>query len=325
MEDLIVKINDRCNFACEFCSSSNIAADHKDLPITKLLDYLKNNEVNSVIVNGGDPLCTSPEYYEELLKFRDENCPNTDISFTTNLLAFWKDPDKWTPVLKRVGVCTSFQYGKKRKLATGEVYTEEMFREVFKLFEERIGYKLTFIAVIDEDNEDTVIETVQLAKELGTTCKINPCLRSGRAWNEYPFARMFERYLDIIEAGLSDYEASNKLIQKAWRNKFEICPFLMDCSGIKCMSPSGIVTKCGSISDDIMKPGFIPDYFLGKADKAPYHCTVLGNDCYSCEFHGICNSCHKRIMDIRDGGYEAEHCVNMHAQLERAKKVLGDK
>ena len=325
MEDLIVKISDKCNFACEFCSSNNIATNHNDLDINILKDYLLNHEVGSLIVNGGDPLCTDPEYYWELLEFIRSNNLKTYISFTTNLLDFWRHPDKWTPLFNEsgIGICTSFQYGGKRKLATGEVFTEAMFREVYALFEERTGKKLKFIAVIDDDNEDTVIETVQLAKSLGTTCKINPCLRSGRASSEYSYAKMFERYLDIIEAGLSEYEENNQLVRDAWHGKFTLCAYAPNCGTIMCMSPDGSVTRCGSISDDIMQGG-IPDYFLLKSDKVPFNLTVLGTVCFTCEFHNICNSCHKRVMDIRDGGYEAEHCVDMHAQLERAKKILGE-
>lgn len=321
MEDLIVKISDKCNFKCDFCSSNKIAIDHKDLDIEVLKDYMRTHIVGSIIVNGGDPLMTPPEYYEDLLDFRDKYYYETEIGFTTNLWEFYKNPDKWENILKRVGVCTSFQYGNKRKVATGEVFTEELFIKVFNLFEERIGKKLMFIAVIDEDNEDTVLQTVQLAKHLGTDCKINPCLKSGRASKAYPYARMFARYLDIIEAGLSEYEASCRLIKDAWRGNHHMCPYLFDCGRIKCMSPDGTVTRCGSISDDILTG--IPAYFLQQYDRVPYDLTAISGKCYTCPFHGICNSCHKRIMDIRDSGID-EHCNNMLVQLERARRILGE-
>lgn len=325
MEDLIVKISEKCNFKCTFCSSDYIAENKKDLDIQILKDYLLNHEVNSLIINGGDPLCTSPRYYEELLDFLADNSPKTDISFTTNLYDFWQNPEKWVPILKRVGVCTSFQYGEGRRLGNGEVFTEQMFREVFDLFEKKVGYKLLFISVIDDYNEEYVLKTVQLAKELGTTCKINPCLRSGRALYGYDFSKMFEKWLDIIEAGLEDYEANCKLLKAAYKMNFSMCPFLRDCRNIKCMNPDGVVTRCGAVSDDIMSPGFLPPYFTMEEDSPKFQHTVLSNDCFTCKLFGICNSCHKRIMDIREAGTVKTHCLRMLRQLPRAKRLLGAK
>lgn len=324
MEDLVIKISDRCNFKCEFCSSNEIATSHKDLDIEVIKKYLLEHDVNNIIVNGGDPLMVAPEYYWELLRFEEENNLNVPISLTTNLWDFYLHPDKWIRLFrhKNIYVSTSFQYGTKRKLADGRVFTEEMFREIYDLYELWVGEQLIFIAVIDEDNKDSVLKTVRLAKELGTVCRVNNKLNSGRATTHFPYHKMFEYYLDIIEAGLADYELNSKLILNVWKNIETQCPYCRNCEGINCMNPDGSVTRCPSISDDILKDDF-NDYFKGNTDKIPAEYTYIKPDCFACEFFNICCSCHKRIIDIKNSNTVNEHCTGMKKQLIRARRLLG--
>lgn len=318
--DLVVKISDRCNFACTFCSSNQIAVNHKDLDIEKLKSFIHaHKNINNIIVNGGDPLMVSPEYYENLLQFIEGNKLNIHVSFTTNLLAFWKDPNKWTPILKRVGVCTSFQYGNDRRLADGTVFSEEMFREVFKLFEERVGYKLKFITVINENNENTVMKTVQLAKELGTTCKINGALMSGRTTSPYPFYKMVEHYIAIIKAGYGQYEDNCALIVDAFKGNITECPFNKRChESIRCMSPDGTVHSCPAIADDILKG--VPEAIKCTGAKLEFDYTVVNANCPACKCYNICNSCTKRIMDLKNSNTAEEYCENMKKLIKKMEK-----
>ena len=217
--DLVIKISDKCNFKCDFCSSNMIAANHNDLPLWKVTSYIVDHpQVRNIIVNGGDPLCVDPEWYWNLLYWLEETKRDINISFTTNLWDFYKHPEKWEELFKEhISVCTSFQYGDERKLATGEVFTEDMFVEIFNMFEERIGYKLKFIAVQNHKNASYALATVELAKRLGTTCRINPALKSGRTEFPYPFHLMMRTWLDIIDAGLGEYEDNCKLLKGEWK------------------------------------------------------------------------------------------------------------
>lgn len=327
--DLVIKISDRCNFACDFCSSNMIASNHKDLELGKVTSFIEQNYPNckNIIVNGGDPLCVDPKWYYDLLTWLENNNMQVNISFTTNLYDFWKNPDKWEDLFKNyVSVCTSFQYGNQRKLADGRVFTEEMFREVFKLFEDRIGYKLKFIAVVNSNTIAYCQKTVELAKELGTTCRLNPALRSGRTTRPFPFQLMMIKWLQIIELGLGDYEDNCKLIKDAWNNKVTECPFNSFChDSIRCMSPDGTVHTCPAIADDILLG--VDESYIGDTLKVkPYKDLVLKFECYQCRNFCLCNSCTKRIMDIHEMGDDwlAEHCEVMKSLIPRMQKLIGE-
>lgn len=327
--DLVIKISDKCNFKCDFCSSNMIAANHNDLPLWKVTSYIVDHpQVRNIIVNGGDPLCVDPEWYWNLLYWLEETKRDINISFTTNLWDFYKHPEKWEELFKEhISVCTSFQYGDGRKLATGEVFTEDMFVEIFNMFEERIGYKLKFIAVQNHKNASYALATVELAKRLGTTCRINPALKSGRTEFPYPFHLIMRTWLDIIDAGLGEYEDNCKLLKDVWAGNDTECPFNSRCHdsefGIRCMSPDGSVHICPAIADDIMK-GIDEAYVDGSGKKIPFKDILIKAECATCKNFKLCNSCKKRIIDIHSMGesYLNDHCTHMKAMIPRMEHLL---
>ena len=328
--DLVIKISDRCNFACDFCSSNMIATSHKDLELSKVTSFIDcHKEVRNIIINGGDPLCVNPEWYYNLISWlKDNSREDINISFTTNLWDFYKHPEKWEDLFRNyVSVCTSFQYGDERKLASGEVFTEEMFIKIFNMFEKRIGYKLKFIAVQNAGNTAYALKTVELAKRLGTTCRINPALRSGRTIRPYPFQLMMISWLKIVEQGLGEYEDNCKLLRKLWKGEQVECPFSMTCqdatTGVKCMSPDGTVHTCPAIADDILS-GVDEAYNDNSTRRIPFKDTMLKPECPSCRNCLICNSCKKRVQDIHEMGdaWLEEHCRVMKSLIVKMDEVL---
>lgn len=328
MKDLVLKVNDKCNFKCDFCSSNKIAENHDDLDINIVKEYLKKERVSNIILNGGDPLLVSVDYYWDLLDFITTNNMDTRISFTTNLLEFKKNPIEWSTLFCHplVDVCTSFQYGSGRKLATGEVYTEEMFVEIYNLFKRLVDKDLPFIAVVTEENEKYCMDTVKLAQRLETVCRLNGCLKSGRAVGMFPYYKMLSIYLDIIEAGLGDYENNCWIIQKVWKHhQTDECPYNTNCrETLACISPNGTIHSCPSIADDIfmkdIHPGFLEE---NSAARLPFDMSVLKAECPMCPMTCFCNSCYKRIQDIKDTSVSV-HCKKMKALQARCVKVMGE-
>ena len=161
--ELIIKPTSRCNFACKFCSAGDLSIKHLSSVTSELKHLLQQLNPSNVIITGGDPLCVIPDFYEELLRLGSWR-----ISMTSNLKAFYEDHDTWVPLFKnpRVGVCTSFQYGKGRMWDAATPYTEEMFRKVFDKFLSLVVYRLKFISVISLDNESRALDHLLLAKEL---------------------------------------------------------------------------------------------------------------------------------------------------------------
>ncbi len=203
--ELIVKPTGRCNFACNFCLSGKVASgikhfEHVPDSLKKLILDIKPQ---TIIVNGGDPLLSGPEYFNELLAISTE----PTIAIVTNLKDFWQHPDKWKEVFtnQRVSVTTSFQYGSGRKWDANTVYDEQMFKKVCLLFKQTAGYVPMFIAVITKENEDRALDHLLLAKELGTTCKLNAVLPLGISTESYPKYKMIDIWLKAKELGLSKY------------------------------------------------------------------------------------------------------------------------
>lgn len=326
--DLIIKPTQRCNFGCTFCSSNCIKEDRDELSLELLLKYIDEHTINTIIVNGGDPLMMPPAYYEAILNKLDEKNEGT-LSFTSNLWDFWLHPDKWTPLFKhnRVGVITSFQYGGERRLADGRPFTENMFRKVHALYKEHVGKNLDFITVITRSNEDTAIKTVELAKELGCKVKMNSANASGRCADYYPKYKMLNIYMDIIEAGLGEYEFNCSILRQVFNGNPACCPWTRTCyQGIRCLSPDGTEHTCGSFNDDYIKAkeSGQKTYALGE-----YPETEIAKDyrsikpeCFGCQMFLLCNGCYKNIKDVKDAHNEEKHCKEMQQVKERMTRLF---
>lgn len=336
--DLIIKPTIRCNFFCEFCSSTEFCdKDSKDLTSQDVINILKQEHVNSIVFNGGDPLLMEPEFYWDIVHYIHDNNLSTTLSMTTNLKDFMKNPDKWTPLFTQeivpVGVCTSFQYGSLRKIYPNQPYTEEMFRETFKKFYEYTGQKLAFLAIISEENEKYALKHVEFAKELGTQCRINEVINSGKAGKPYPFYKIANFWVDIIKAGDDKYEMNCAVFKDAVDGVNTECPFCRSCTDsvmcLSCGSPDKL-TRCGSLSDDIPRMKDDPEeqgllaYTLGEAEDVPYEYSILKPECYSCPMYQVCNACFKTNRDLRKFGMVDEHCKGIKKVYKRIQKLKAE-
>src|SRR5688500_13988520 len=123
--ELIIKPTEACNFKCTFCSSTHLVENKASkLDISKIEQFLdRYPETRTIIVNGGDPLMMPPEYYFQILDMIEKRNLQTTLSFTTNLWAFYKNPDIWTELFRHplVGVSTSFNYGETRRITHDKV------------------------------------------------------------------------------------------------------------------------------------------------------------------------------------------------------------
>ena len=108
--DLIIKPTELCNFKCTFCSSTKLVDDKAaKLDLMKIYQFLDRfPDTQTIIVNGGDPLMMDPQYYREIIKYCDDNNLPANISLTTNLWPFYKNPNKWLDIFQnpRVGIAT---------------------------------------------------------------------------------------------------------------------------------------------------------------------------------------------------------------------------
>lgn len=313
--ELIIKPTSRCNFNCTFCSAGLLNIKHSEKVSEKLKEVLNILKPDTLIFTGGDPLMVSPKYYEEILSLGDWH-----LSFTTNLKDFYLQPDKWTPLFKnpRVGITTSFQYGDERRWDKNTPYTEEMFKKVIRLFEEKVGYVPTFISVISEKNEDKALDHIRLAKELNTQCKINGVLPMGLSDHFYPFYKMIDIWISIKESGLEEY----------WDNEVQFynggCNFntnLMCESSIRTFWLNDKEEIQYNNCEDCASQGYrIP---LDKERPIPHQTKVdnydvVTKECLFCPLHHLCNGC-KSLRNINK--LTPNHCEEMKKRMDKIKEM----
>lgn len=317
--ELIIKPTEKCNFKCTFCSSTSIADDITDeLSLSNIYRFLKRfPNTNTIIVNGGDPLMMKPSYYQKLLDHIEIFNYPTDVAFTTNLWPFYVNPDKWIDIFRhpRIGITTSFHYGDSRLKGDFSVFTEEDFWAVSDKMLELVGYRPGFISVIDEANEHMALDNVRLAKKMGVECKLNYAMASGIQSRPYQLSKMYKLYLDVYEAGLTEWEFNTKQMIQRLRNEALMCPQNRECdSTIRALQPSGDYYSCGAFGDDreytIDFEKEMNGEFFTPLQK-DLDIQTMHDGCYTCPMFQICNGCKKTVKDTKRHNMVEEHCTLM--------------
>lgn len=311
--ELIIKPTGRCNFACTFCSAGDMNIQH---PIDeKVPDQIKDliNKMNptTIIITGGEPLMMQPSYYYEL----HELAPNCSISPTTNLKDFYLHPEKWAPLFNEdwFKITTSFNYGDTRRWDKNTVFTEEMFIKVMEKFKEYVPNKNLpmFIAVINDSNEHTVMDHILLAKRLNTICKLNRAIGAGFEKTGYPRYKIMKYYLDIIDAGLEQYEWN------CANRKKGTCPFniVHSCeSTIRCVYIDNHNKMHIGTCDERLSMGIeVPEDKIINPSNMPIYEHINVNEhitpeCVCCELFNLCNGCG---INRKESKLDSNYCNEM--------------
>lgn len=317
--DLILKPTELCNFKCTFCSSTNLTDDAgKLLDLELVFRFLqKYPNTNTIIINGGDPLMVPIQYYWDLIAYLDKHDLKASISFTSNLWAFKIKPEKWAPLFKhpRMGVTTSFNYGDTRRVTKDIVYTEEMFWEISDLMLKHVGYRPDFIAVITDENEDTALDNVRLAKKMGVECKLNYAVASGDQKTPYQLSKIYDLYIQVYKQGLAEWEYGTKQMMSRLSKGTTSCPQLRSCDGgIRSLQPDGDYYSCGAFADDKAYPIDFEKEMTGEVARPLESATELfsmKDECLECPMFSICNGCRKTISDTKLSNTVEVHCKLM--------------
>jgi sulfatase maturation enzyme AslB (radical SAM superfamily) len=306
--NLIIRVTGKCNFDCTFCSAGSLNIMH---PINGVPDQIKDVietiRPSTIIISGGEPLLVGPDYYYELLEISNKY-HKCGISITSNLKEFYYHPDDWVDLFKndQIGVVTSFNYGYSRRWDKNTVYNDKKFIEIFNLFKEKVGKTPMFIAVIDRSNEDTVLQTVKLAKELGTYVRLNNATKQGRCGSTYPRYKIFQKYIEIMEAGYEDYELYCR------GRDFISCPmnaqFLCKSSIRTCYVDTNNVLHyydcCESEVEHLLD--YHNDSNRIQCSEYPSINEHVTKKCITCELFPLCNGCASQRSQ-----YPPEHCAEM--------------
>ena len=314
---MIVRVTSRCNFKCDFCSAS--ALEGKDLSVDAVVSAVKKFNPTSITFEGGDPLVMPPSYYEELFPKLLAFNPKLELAMTTNLWNWYKNPEKWRVLTDYdVHLCTSFQYGGKRKITDSRPLTEEIFLDMVTKWRELTHKSLGFIAVIDKDNADTVMQTVKFAKRNKLMCKVNPCFVSGRADASYPWDLMLDHYAQIVEAGLAYWEDNSYQLCKLMLNDLELmmCPIVPDCEkAFVVLNPDGSIHHCSTDVTTNGEENIIKFY----RRETP----VISEDCLTCDWFKFCNTCRVYRKEYASF-YSQDYCARVDCALSRIKRWAED-
>jgi sulfatase maturation enzyme AslB (radical SAM superfamily) len=325
--DLIIKPTQRCNFSCTFCSSTEIAKSNKpvdDLELERVGQFLdRYPDTRTIIVNGGDPLMMKPDYYWEMLQMlEDRGMTECVVSFTTNLWDYFLHPKKWRELFNhpQLQVGTSFHYGESRQIAPGQVFTEEKFLKVMEMFHADFNYYPSFISVITEENRHLALNNVRLAKFLGTECKMNYAMASGREGKPFPMGDMYKIYMEVYDAGLAEWEYNTKqMLDRLHLRETTTCPQNRRCDeGIRNLQPKSDTgfeySSCGSLADDQEFPidfdkEMAGEFFTPLQDT--FEIQYQKEECLSCPNFNICNGCYKTVKDLKESGLVEHSCKLM--------------
>jgi radical SAM protein with 4Fe4S-binding SPASM domain len=317
--ELIVKPTEACNFKCTFCSSTAIDPNKAGLlDLEYIYKFLKRYpDTKSIIVNGGDPLMVQPSYYWELIEHLDEHDYPANISFTSNLWPFVVKPEKWVDLFNhpRLGICTSFQYGKGRLKGDLSIFTEKDFWLVSDMMLDKVGYRPDFISVLTDEDEGMAIANVELAKKMGVECKLNYAMASGVQGSTYRLSKAYALYVKIWEMGLWEWEYNTKQMMNRLQGSSTSCPQNRKCDeGIRALNPGGDYYSCGSMGDDKDYPidferEMAGEFFTPLQDD--FDIQSMKVSCFTCPMFKICNGCHKTVRDMKREGQVEEHCREM--------------
>ena len=301
--ELIIKPTGRCNFNCKFCSAHDLDILHpsNNCVHDKIKDLIYRIKPNRLIVTGGEPLMVNPEYYYNLHEISE-----CEISITSNLKDFYINTDKWIDLFNEnwFAVVTSFNYGNSRLWDKNTNYSEEMFINVVNKFNSVVNKKLNcFIAVIDYDNEDRVMDHVLLAKKLGMKVRINNALGIGLQDITYPRYKMYRHYIDIIDAGYASYEINcyERFVSKCPRNINFSCY-----ENIRCTYVDNNGNLHVGMCDEQLSLGLElnDDEILKAKTLADHHKEFINENCIYCNLFRICNGCKtNRYLSSKDDKY----------------------
>lgn len=316
---LMVKPTFRCQFKCDFCSAGMIQ-NHVgcDPDEDRIVDIVKEIHPDDLIVTGGDPLIKSVSFYKRLLQAND----NMKLSFTTNLWDFHQHPEKWVELFRdqRVSVCTSFQYGCRRKKPDSTPYTESDFVEVSQEFKRYVGYVPPFISVISDENESQVYDHIKLAKKLGTTCRLNGVNPIGLANDYYPRYKMLKHYIHIYDIGLADYEENTRERHRG-NCPFNTCGMCSHSNRSCCITDGKIrYSYCEDLS-------FLFDAYnlstsnIDDLTKISNQITIP-RECMCCKMMRICNGCmlHRFILHRKNFKTD-KYCAEMNSLYDDLKRI----
>lgn len=312
-QSVILKPTGLCNANCKFCYAINFINKAKSVDYLdeKFIKYIEDNSIKNIILTGGE-ITLVPTFLNELCEYAKKK--DITVSLVSNLIEIVNNRNYWKNFFikyPKLFLTGSYQTDTERCDKVGKKLNQEDFLNFVEWYNKRLKKHLLIIAVLNDNNENSILTDLYLAKKYKYTLSIERQIGVGKADSEYLPLKYFKLLNKIIDLGLWKYEKHLRLFVQCGLFDLHYCNFYC-----KKMVPviylnkrnELIVTGCDHLSTT-------------NNDITLYtKTTPLKKECIFCKYYNLCQGCHITRKNIKD--YEKNNFLNTSIYCEEIKKVF---
>jgi MoaA/NifB/PqqE/SkfB family radical SAM enzyme len=285
LNSVILKPTGLCNAACTFCYATDFVKKAKstDYFSDEYKKYIERNNVKNIILTGGE-VTLLRNFLTEICEYCTTK--NISISLVSNMIDIIKDFSYWEGFFKKydkLHLTASYQIDLARRNKNNQNISQSEFLSFVKWYRTEIKKRLLVISVVNDDNENSALDNVLLAKEHDYVVSLERQIKIGRASSEYLYPKYYRLLSKIIDLGLWEYEKHTaSLVEKGLYHQ-KYCNFF-------CKVPVPVIytnnnnelveTCCDQISTTSYS---LEDYMKTSA---------LQKECLLCKYYNMCQGCH---------------------------------
>ena len=318
---IVVKLTNRCNLRCKYCSEGNICsyADISsdvfnklvdDLPM--VLDFIGDKDVD-FLWHGGEPLCYNKVTLCKMMDYtKDKLGTDYKVSFSAQSNGTLIN-NEWIDIIKKYDISMGISldgyeniHDKYRITADGKPTFKTIIDNIELL--EANGIQVGTLMVLNSTDEIDADELFDVIKNHKLLCKIHPVFSAGRAEGVSNLDEIGNNYVKVmsqltkkaLEFGDSVViEPISSLLKAVLGTKNALeCSFAGVCGkSILCLYPNGDLGFCGRqgaastlLYGNVMKNSLLELYKSANAERIRERDKYLSeHDCKDCSYFRLCH------------------------------------
>ena len=318
--NVIVKVTDACNFACNYCSvgetainqAINIATVKKmvdDLP--ELLNRVEDNKI-SILWHGGEPLLMPIEFYREAMSYAKEHLREYNLSFKMQSNGYLVD-EKWIDLLREYKVNIGISLDGYQELHDANRCTKNeeptfsvVMQNIARLRQADINPGI--LMVLNTSSSIDADKLFSFIRDNDFSCKIHAVYPCGRAELRQDVALVYHSYISLMkDLFLKMMECDTDVYIDPLSDILEAiiagrrmgeCSYAGSCGrDFLCLFEDGGVSFCGRNSNDfglsygnIQKNSLCELYYSVNAETIRLRQThLIEKICAGCEDYELCH------------------------------------
>lgn len=318
---VVVKLTNRCNLRCTYCSEGDIcsSADISADVFQKLVDDLPPvmeliGEKNvDFLWHGGEPLCFSKSVLCAMMDYaKDKLGSDYTVSFSAQSNGTLINAE-WIDIIKKYDISMGISldgyeniHDKYRLTADGKPTFKKIIDNI-ELLEEN-GIQVGTLMVLNSTDEIDADELFDVIKNHKLSCKIHPVFSAGRAEDVSNLDEIGNNYVKVMSqltkkalefGGSVEIEPISSLLKAVLGTKSVLeCSFAGVCGkSILCLYPDGGMGFCGRqgaasklIYGNVMESSLLELYKSANAERIRARDKYLSeHDCKGCNYFEYCH------------------------------------